>query len=83
MPCHTANKLVTPENIVLLFPPTYCPELNPIERVWQYLKRQIKTLWFDDLEELINKLANHLNHLSKNLIRSWTGWQYITDALSL
>ncbi|PSO73225.1 MAG: hypothetical protein BRC37_09995 [Cyanobacteria bacterium QH_3_48_40] len=82
-PCHTANKLVIPENIILLFPPTCCPELNPIERVWQYLKRQIKTLWFNELEELRNKVANHLNHLSKNVIRSLTGWQHITDALSL
>jgi len=43
-PCHTANQLVVLENVIFLFPPPYCPELNPIERVWQYLKRQIKTL---------------------------------------
>ncbi|PSP35388.1 MAG: transposase, partial [Cyanobacteria bacterium QS_8_48_54] len=28
-----------------------CPDLNPIERVWQYLKRQIKTLRFNSLED--------------------------------
>ncbi|PSO72360.1 MAG: hypothetical protein BRC37_11895 [Cyanobacteria bacterium QH_3_48_40] len=33
-----------PENVIFLFPSPYCPDLNPIERVWQYLKRQIKTL---------------------------------------
>ncbi|PSO53852.1 MAG: hypothetical protein BRC35_15245, partial [Cyanobacteria bacterium QH_10_48_56] len=43
-PCHTANQLAVPEKVILLFPSPYCPDLNPIERVWQYLKRQIKTL---------------------------------------
>ncbi|PSO76397.1 MAG: hypothetical protein BRC40_03265 [Cyanobacteria bacterium QH_8_48_120] len=32
-PCHTANQLVVPEKVIFLFPPPYCPELNPIERV--------------------------------------------------
>ncbi|WP_312915808.1 transposase [Candidatus Competibacter phosphatis] len=25
--------------MVLLFQPTYSPDVNPIERVWQYLKK--------------------------------------------
>ena len=82
-PCHTANKLVVPENVILLFQPTYCPELDPVERVWQYLKRRIKTLQFNSLEDLRNQVADCLNNLSKNIIHSLTGWQHILDALSL
>jgi len=26
-----------PENISLLAPPPYCPEINPVENVWQFL----------------------------------------------
>ncbi|QZZ23367.1 transposase [Leptothermofonsia sichuanensis E412] len=26
----------------MLFQPAYCPELNPIERLWQYLKTDLK-----------------------------------------
>jgi hypothetical protein len=51
-PIHTAKKLKVPENIILLFQPSYCeglspeshsgackprPEVNPIERVWEYI----------------------------------------------
>ncbi|NMQ21137.1 hypothetical protein E4P82_19220 [Candidatus Competibacter phosphatis] len=36
---HKAKQLEIPENVVLLFQPTYSPDVNPIERVWQYLKK--------------------------------------------
>ncbi|PSO63482.1 MAG: hypothetical protein BRC36_08095 [Cyanobacteria bacterium QH_2_48_84] len=32
---HSAQTLTVPDNVILLFQPPYCPELNPIERVWQ------------------------------------------------
>jgi len=82
-PCHTAHKLIIPENIILLFQPPYCPELNPIERVWQYIKQQLKNLFFTSLDDVKYKVAKILNSLSEDIIHSLTGWQYILDALSL
>ena len=96
-PVHTAHKLIVPENIILLFQPPYCPELNPIEkdcgansirpfkvrRVWQYIKQQLKNIFFISLDDVKYKVANILNSLSKDIIHSLTGWQYILDALSL
>lgn len=35
---HHANSLVIPTNITLHFLPAYSPELNPIERLWLWLK---------------------------------------------
>jgi len=35
---HRAKGLLTFPNIPLLYLPPYRPELNPIERVWSYLK---------------------------------------------
>ena len=35
---HTSGSLDVPENITLLPLPPYAPELNPIERVWLYLR---------------------------------------------
>ncbi|MDP9312677.1 MAG: transposase, partial [Chloroflexota bacterium] len=32
---HTAQELVLPSNIVLVFQPPYAPEVNPSERVWE------------------------------------------------
>ena len=36
---HKAKKLIIPENIVLLFLPPYCPELNPAEKIWAKYKK--------------------------------------------
>ena len=35
---HTANGLRVPQNIALVHLPPYLPELNAIEKVWQYLR---------------------------------------------
>jgi putative transposase len=34
----SGGKLRVPDNITLLPLPAYCPELNPMENVWQYLR---------------------------------------------
>jgi transposase len=37
---HGARALVVPTNITLVPLPPYSPELNPVERVWLYLKER-------------------------------------------
>ena len=37
---HGAKRLVVPANITLIPLPAYSPELNPVERVWLYLKQR-------------------------------------------
>lgn len=51
-PCHTAKKLEVPENIILLFQPPYCPEVNPIERVWEYIKARLRAQLFTNLDDV-------------------------------
>ena len=33
------DKLKVPDNISLLHLPPYCPELNPVENIWQFLRQ--------------------------------------------
>ena len=33
------KNLKIPDNIILMFQPPHCPESNPIEQIWQYLKK--------------------------------------------
>ena len=35
---HLSGKLTIPDNITLLPLPPKCPELNPVENVWQFLR---------------------------------------------
>jgi transposase len=50
---HRSAELKVPSNIELVYLPPYSPELNPVERFWQYLKNKtIKNVIFETLEEL-------------------------------
>ncbi len=80
---HTSKKLVVPENIILLFQPPYCPELNPIEHLWQYLKADLCWASFKTLEQLQTKLEQLLTKLTPEIVASITGYSFIVDALSV
>lgn len=80
---HNSLNLNIPENIILLFQPAYSPEVNPIERLWEYLKEQLKWQTFDNLENLRDAVQKSLGKLSKEIVASLTGWQFILEALSV
>ena len=79
---HTSKKLRVPDNIILLFHPPYCPELNPIERLWQHLKADLKWASFKTLEQLQAKVDQLLAELTPEVIASLTSYGFILDALS-
>jgi hypothetical protein len=80
---HKAKDLVIPDNIILLFQPPYCPELNPIERLWQHLKKDLRWGLFKDLTQLQTKVDKLLVDLTAETIASVTGFSFILDALSV
>ena len=80
---HHSLTLNLPENIIFLFQPAYRPEVNPIERLWQYLKEQLKWETFDNLQDLRDSVQKLLSKLSNQVIRSWAGGQFILEALSV
>ncbi|MBE9167970.1 IS630 family transposase, partial [Pleurocapsales cyanobacterium LEGE 06147] len=59
----------------------YCPQVNPIERLWQELKKQLKWSLFDNLDELRNSLKLILDNLTAQTVTFLTKWEFITDAL--
>lgn len=74
---HKAKRLVIPQNIRLIFLPAYSPELNPIERFWQHIKRDIKGKIFSVLQEMKDYVADILKKCSEETIASLTGFSYI------
>ena len=81
-PAHTAKKLIIPDNIVLLPFPAYCPELNPIERLWQYIKSKIGFALIKTLEALKQNVADILREeCTDPVVASITGYSYIIDAV--
>ena len=80
---HKAKDLLIPRNIILLFQPAYCPELNPIERLWQHLKKDLRWELFKDLTQLQTKVDQLLAQLTAETVASITGYNFILDALSV
>ncbi len=55
----------------------YSPQVNPIERFWKELKKQLKWQLFDDLDDLRQTLSKEINQLTRELISSVSGWKFI------
>jgi len=80
---HKAKRLRVPHNIILLFQPPHSPESNPIEQVWQYLKRRLRWTLPKNLNQLRQVLKEKLEELTPEVIASITGRQSILEALSV
>jgi putative transposase len=72
-----------PDNVILLFQPPYSPELNPIERLWEFLKQDLKWELFNDLKQLQDKVDELIEKLTVQQVASITGYSFILEALSV
>lgn len=72
-----------PENVTILFQPAYSPQVNPIERLWEAIKKEMKWELFDNLDELRDSLKKILDKLTIQDITSLTKWQFIIEGLSV
>lgn len=75
---HSSKALNVPENITLLPLPAYSPELNPIERVWRYLRSNyLSNRAFKDYDEIFNVTANAWNRLDDKTLASITATDWL------
>lgn len=80
---HIAKRLRFPDNVILLFQPAHSPDVNPIERVWQYIKDKLSWMNFKDLDALREEVSNILNSISPDRLVSLTGYHFILSALKV
>jgi len=66
---HLSKDLQIPENITLLHLPAYSPELNPVERLWAFLRSHY----------LSNRAYENYDHLFVSCSQAWN--QLTTDQL--
>ncbi len=80
---HKAKHLKVPENISLFFIPPYTPEMNPIEQIWKEIrKRGFKNEVFASLDKVIDRLCETICSLSKKVVKSITGREWIIKCFS-
>lgn len=82
-PSHISEEIEIPENVVLLFQPTYCPEVNPVERVWEYLKSSLVGEVFESLDDLRRRVGTILQSLNEDIVGFLAGWSWILHSLSI
>lgn len=74
---HIAKKLNIPANITLLHLPPYSPELNPIERLWAYLKSHyLSNRVYRNYKEILEAGTIAWNKMTPHMLRSicHTAW---------
>jgi len=78
---HSTKNIEVPEDIILINLPPYCPELNPSEKIWHYLKQKFKNKVFENIENVKTWLHEAVNnHLTPDRIKSITHHQLYMDA---
>ena len=82
---HRAKALRWPERVVPVYLPSYCPELNPIERWWWELKEAVASQVYGSLDALRTCLDAELaswNHGPARMC-SLTSYPYLINALAM
>lgn len=79
---HSTKDIELPKNIVLLPIPAYCPELNPAEKMWQWMKDKIAMKIYKNLDELENKLEQLIQQAENSIIKSVTGYDFYLKTFS-
>jgi transposase len=75
---HRANELHVPHNVSLVPLPPYSPELNPVERLWLYLReRHLSHRLLDTYEQIVDACCHAWNQLTLERIQSLCSYPYI------
>jgi transposase len=61
---HTTGQLDVPDNLSLIPIPAKCPELNPVENIWQYMRENwLSNRVFASAEKIVDHCCEAWNKL--------------------
>jgi transposase len=80
---HGARSLVVPDGVTLVPLPPYAPELNPVERVWLYLReRFLSHRLLTGYDALVDACCQDWQALTSERLRSLCSYPWITKITS-
>ena len=79
---HRSRGLAIPPNIEFVFLPPYSPELNPVERLWQWLKRHsLRNRLHKTLKEVEDAVQECLRAATPEFLRSLCKCNYLLQSI--
>ena len=63
---HTSSNLVIPDNMTIIHQPSYSPEVQPAEHLWQFTDQPIINTCPDSLDHLKQTLSEQCQYLKSN-----------------
>ena len=75
---HTSDKLIEFENMQIIFLPPYSPELNPIEKLWWWLRKErIHNKVFKTIDDIMDSLEIEFRNLTPDTLLSLCRCSYL------
>jgi len=66
---HRSKELRIPTNVHLLHLPPYCPELNPVEHLWDYAREKAcANRYFENLDNVVERVEYELGKLAQGTL---------------
>ncbi len=74
---HKSKNLIVPKNIIIKLLPPYCPELNPVERLWLYIKQNtIRNKIYESITSLEDVICDFIKNLKTEEIKRICNFSY-------
>lgn len=82
-PSHRAKILSELPTTTRVFLPSYSPELNPAERIFEEVRRRVEGKVYEELEAKRRETESYLQELrvAPERVRSLCGWGWLREAL--
>lgn len=76
-PCHRPKVLHLLEGLSIIYLPPYSPELNPVERYFEEMRRATANQMFTTLDDLETRLTNIINSWTNEMVKQLTCYDWI------
>ena len=75
---HKSDDLIKFDNIRLVFLPPYSPELNPVEKLWWWLRKEVShNSIFKSLDVMMDALEIEFKKLTKDRFKTLCACSYL------
>ncbi len=82
-PCHRPKVLHAISGITLIYLPPYSPELNPVERFFEELRRATANEIFTTMENLEKRITETVNLWTPEKLKKLCGYKWILEQLGI